>query len=57
MRALTGDHQMYLLARDAEPVVGDADVDAGVVAVQRHDLQRAVRQQPIPVRGAVDLIS
>lgn len=52
---LTVDLEAHLLARGAQPVVGDADVHARVVAVQGHDLESAVREQPVPAYAAVDL--
>ena len=57
IKVLTVDLEAYLLRGAAELVGGDADVHAGVVAVQGHDLQRAVRQQPVAARVALDLHS
>ena len=55
-QSLTIDDQVYLLGSPSADIVSHADVDAGVVAVQRDDLQRAVRHQPVAARVTVDLL-
>lgn len=53
--SLTGDGERDLLLRGAQLVLREADVDAGVVAEQGDDLQRAVRQQAVAARVPIDL--
>lgn len=53
--SLTLYFQSDVLLRCAELVLADADVYAGIAAVQRHYLQRAVRRQPVAARVAIDL--
>ena len=54
-QSLTIDDQVCLLGSPSADIVSLAKVDAGVVAVQRDDLQLTVRPKPVAARVTVDL--